>query len=353
MKLVDGLKSLFFLILAQIITFRQSKRGVVIGTNYGGLPDSNALALIECINSSEYAERVVFISNDISVSGKAEFEKRGGLSSAIAFLNCEAAFYTHSLSDLIPGAHKLPFLRYFIKLPTLIFIQHGMIGLKSVLGNNVSMSTYLNTIKMSFDKMCVSSEQEFDAVVRLGVEPDKLALTGLPRFDYYLPKKDTNKCILVAFTWQEKSVLQTKVEEIKSVPRINQLIGQGLDFVVTNHPMNAASEGINDSKDITKFVSRCALLITDESSIAWDVIYNGGEVLFYKPLTPWLFDDAGLQARRSENIEQLNELVASYMEETLPKIASKFFKHKDQLNSKRTLELGLLKSGFKVTASVK
>ena len=141
----------------------------LLGSNYGGKRDENATALFNFIESQGYP--AFYISNDPTGTNTI---KRGSFNSYVRFFQTDTVFFTHSFSDILPYLHKAHVLINRFKLPRRVFIQHGVIGLKSQISENKTMSDYLASISTSFDKMVVSSEQEFQIVKRLGVPQKKL-----------------------------------------------------------------------------------------------------------------------------------------------------------------------------------
>ena len=95
-----------------------------------------------------------------------------------------------------------------------------------------------------------------------------------------------------------------------------------MNIIVKQHTMmNQASDNKTapqDNNSIQSAIIRSSLLITDNSSIAWDFFYKGSEVLFYQPDQNWLIsDDARLNRRIAHTGEALSQLTKQYIEHTL------------------------------------
>jgi CDP-glycerol glycerophosphotransferase (TagB/SpsB family) len=211
------------------------------------------------------------------------------------------------------------------------------------------MRDYVMSLEPTFDYMCVSSEWERDLIRDFGVPNRKIKITGLPRFDSYSPVRENSidhpSKIVIALTWQDALIYQAKQNEILSV--CEQLRDAGFDISVDieRHPMlemdKRSKSKLAKQKDSSNLgIANCDLLITDDSSIAWDVFYNKSEVLFYKAADDWLVDFDYLVQRRCETQEGLYKLLSTVLSGTNHFVCvPQFTKHCDQQNSKRVLDL--------------
>lgn len=96
----------------------------------------------------------------------------------------------------------------------------------------------------------------------------------------------------------------------------------------------------NCGKGLVDKVMGSDLLITDDSSIAWDVLYCGGEVLFYKSAKNWFVDFDFLKQRQTFCVNDLvNRLQSFYRDRSIAEVP-KFTLHEDECNSMRVLRLG-------------
>jgi len=286
----------------------------LIGSNYGAEKDENANALFDYIQSNHYT--VYYIADD---STKPQTIKRGSLKSYRLFFRADAVFFTHSLSDILPYLHKAHRLLSHFQLATRVFIQHGVIGLKYQISAEKNMSDYLTSISPSFDKMVVSSEREFQIVQQLGIAADKLAVTGLPRFDLLTPE-NTGPNVLVFLTWRAPSDYRIKLDEILNSSAIETLESAGMSIIVKQHSM-MPDRKITDTHDsnehltLQAMIKTSGLLITDDSSVAWDFFYKGSEVIFFRPDSQWLIrDDDALNARIANSKTELQQLTQAYID---------------------------------------
>jgi len=291
----------------------ENERLYLIGSNYGNSRDENATSLYQYIAAQGHT--VFYIGNR---SESADTLKRGSFKSFSLFFRSNAVFFTHSLSDILPFLHKAHWVLKYFSLPQKIFTQHGVIGLKSQVSADMSMAYYLSTIYQTFDKMVVSSQVELEIVAGLGVPRKKLAITGLPRFDS-LTDSDTGPNVLVFLTWSPEAPYQRKLNEILDSEAIKLLEASGLNIIVKQHTMMQRASGRKDNStanapSLQTIIKSAALLITDNSSVAWDFFYKGSEVIFYKPDPDWLIsDNKALNARIANSDLMLIQLSQKFI----------------------------------------
>ena len=285
----------------------------LVGSNYGDRPDPNALQIIKEL---ECQGRLVFVvantSNGISTL------QRGSLKAAYYFFCSKTCFYTHSLSDVIPHAHKLSSFRNIFRFPKLIFLQHGVIGLKSVMSNSVMLRDYIKSLEPTFDYMITSSINELGLIEQFGVPRQKIAVTGLPRFDRYHESQIPKKTVLIFFTWQSEDNIKSKFDQIKTSGVLETFHQNGYTVVSASHDMQKEVDKKSNlsNEELQNTIESCSLLITDDSSMAWDVLYRKQEVIFLSPSQKWLINDSFLLARRCFTADDLSGKVDAYFKNT-------------------------------------
>lgn len=245
----------------------------VIGSEYGSFLDANSSDLLECCIA--LSKPVYVVKN--SVIDSCEI-KRGGFLAALKVFNAKAVFYSHSISDVLPHAHHIPWLINKVFKNKFIFIQHGIIGLKL----DEVFKKYLLKESKCFDKMLVSSEEEREIVIELGIPKNKLIVSGSLCFDNLTECSSGNGKVLIFFTWSDLASYENKVAEV-----LQALLLKGVDkknIIVLDHPMVSREKRINISNiEQNEFVNTAGLLITDNSSMAWGFFYRKASVIFYKP----------------------------------------------------------------------
>lgn len=336
-KVLQSLLLILNFVTAYLISifFPIKKTVYVIGSNYGNETDPNATGLYAYIKSLGHA--VYFASNRNRAS--AEFTKRGSIHCCYIYLNASAAFYTHSLSDIVPHGHRLAILERFPR-PILIFLQHGVIGLKRSIDKKNTLDSYLLSLEKTFDKMIVSSDREKRIVQSLGIPAGKICVTGLPRFDKLHIGHVNNHEVLVFFTWQDRTAHEKLVEQIHKSDSVKYLQAHGYTVHFAKHFMQTAGKTARTDSNLTALVRSCSLLITDNSSIAWDFLYRKAQVIFYNSADDWLIkDDCSLIKMHVNNKTELLNAVKAAVAGGEVKLDYTFSKYRDNKNCERVFKL--------------
>lgn len=253
----------------------------------------------------------------------------------------------------------------------LVFLQHGVIALKRVdffrSGTNV------------VDLFVTSNDREHDIIIdELGYQPQEVIITGLTRWDVLEDRSGEmeRRSILVMPTWRNwleevsdetfrQSDYYLNYMELLSSPRLEAFLEQHdlqLNFYI--HPkfreylgnFNISAERVRlipfGSEPLNRLIMECSMLITDYSSVCWDVYYQGKPVIFYQfdvdkynetqgayiDLETELFGD------RAVNNEELFALLEEEarmdfaLKEKYAKMRRSMYKYIDKNNSKRVCE---------------
>lgn len=198
-----------------------------------------------------------------------------------------------------------------------VFLQHGVFGLKR-------SAEFRRGTGGGTNLFIASNELEKGFIMEnMGYKDDQVALTGLARWDVLMDKSADieKKHILVMPTWRKwledttdeiflESEYFRKYMDLINSDRLADYLERHdlwMDFYV--HPkiseridqFSATSERIRlipfGSEALNELMMECRLLITDYSSVCWDVYYQGKPVIFYQ------FD-----------LEKYNEAQGAYMD---------------------------------------
>lgn len=197
----------------------------------------------------------------------------------------------------------------------LVFLQHGVIALKRV----EFYSKGTNAVNL----FVTSNQREHDIIVEeMAYPPEDVIITGLARWDVLEDKGLTERHILVMPTWRNwleevsDTVFMTSdyyrnYMSLLNDARLAELLERQdlyLDFYI--HPkfrdyLSAFSISGDSrvrlipfgSEPLNQLIMGCKLLITDYSSVCWDVYYQGKPILFYQ------FD-----------VDKYNETTGSYID---------------------------------------
>lgn len=192
--------------------------------------------------------------------------------------------------------------RRVIKEKKSVFLQHGVFGLKrsDEFRRGTGGGTNLFIASNEMEKGFIADD--------MGYKPDQIAVTGLARWDVLEDKSAgmNQKHILVMPTWRKwleettdeifleseyylKYMELINSEELADYLECNDL---WMDFYI--HPkfseqmkqFSASSDRVRlipfGTEPLNELMMECKLLITDYSSVCWDVYYMGKPVIFYQ-----------------------------------------------------------------------
>lgn len=212
-------------------------------------------------------------------------------------------------------------------------LGHGLTALKRPKGSPLRSVRAKNRL---FDLVPLSSEFERQHKLTWGIDPDKLVVTGLPRFDELVRRaegyqgregaEDMPKRILYMPTWRDwlprhegrfrETAFYREVRAFLRHPDLETLLAQHgavldvhLHVLMRRHTAVMAGEvaGLTRVRvlppeaDLQEALAQSRLLITDYSSVAWDFLYLDRPVLFFQ------FDVETFQAHLGAHVD-LNDL---------------------------------------------
>ena len=248
----------------------------------------------------------------------------------------------------------------------LVFLQHGVTAFKRghfERGTNVGCESFITT-----------SQFEHDIIHNYLKYPEKeVPITGFARWDVLHDKSEGHREILMMPTWRtwlddaENEVFAESdycknYMALLNDPRLDDILKRydvTLNFYL--HPkfrkfiteFSVVSENIRlipfGEEPLNELMMTCNLLITDFSSVAWDVYYMNKPVLFYhfdlddayKTLGFYMDMRNDIFGERAEEPEGLMQLIIEYIEngfvmkEKYSKDREKYFAYVDDNNSER------------------
>ncbi|PJN86689.1 CDP-glycerol glycerophosphotransferase family protein [Bacillus sp. mrc49] len=189
-------------------------------------------------------------------------------------------------------------IRKAMNYKPLVFLQHGVIGLKKL--NSIFKKSSINAPSL----FVVSSPEEGKIIQNhFGYNKNELIVSGLPRWDV-IENRSNGKRILVMPTWRvwlenlpfeevEKSeyvqVFKTFLQS-KELSRLLEQHDLTLHFYL--HPkfkdfiehfsIDNQRFTISNEEDLNTLLMEASMLITDYSSVAWDMFYQKKPVVFYQ-----------------------------------------------------------------------
>ncbi len=259
-----------------------------------------------------------------------------------------------------------------IKNKKSVFLQHGVIGLKKLEG-------FRRGTVSGASLFVASNETEKGFIInQLDYRPEQVVVTGLARWDVLRDKANSKerKEILMMPTWRSwleettdsvflESEYYHKYMSLINSQKLKELLDAHelyLNFYI--HPklrehieqFSSDTERIRlipfGSEPLNELIMECSLLITDYSSVCWDVYYQGKPVIFYQfdidkyNKTQGAYMDLrnDLFGDRTESQEELLNLLEEAIENGFDlksqyaKMREGMYKYIDHNNSKRICE---------------
>ena len=332
------LKTLIYFVFSFFFALVYSKNSefYIVGSEDGIFLEDNSRTLVKHLSHSGKKVICILNSNRSSNRNKSSYiVRRGSFKSFLLFFRSSGVFYSHGISDVLPNLHFLPFLSILPK-PPIVFMQHGVIGLKI----NQRFKHYLARQERWFDFITTTTKNECAIISELGIKKDKISLTGLPRYDRYnqFPVKE-NK-ILIFLTWShDVDEYESKIKQIKNALKDSEIVKKGFSYEFADHPMMYTENYVRKRPRVTEKLSCYKLLITDQSSMAWDFIYFGSHVIFYQPESEFHLSHYEIIKKHSvSNPQELGGKLHSFADGKLDLICADFC-HKDQKQSERVFKL--------------
>ncbi len=179
-----------------------------------------------------------------------------------------------------------------------VFIRHGVSGTKNMVGNYGRFAPGFAT-----DRVHASSDRERDTAIReFGYRPAQVRVTGLPRFDALLaPLDEPPSGVLVIPTWREwigtheafeASEYREAWQSVLAHPRLARAVADGLAVTFILHPnMGSFAEAFGapgvrvlrqGDADVQTLLRTHAMLVTDYSSVGFDVALLGRPVAYFQ-----------------------------------------------------------------------
>lgn len=253
----------------------------------------------------------------------------------------------------------------------LVFLQHGVTALKKVdflYGKGKNGDCNLFVVTSDYEKDIVSEH--------FGYKDKEIAVAGFARWDVLNDKSEGSNEILLMPTWRnwleevgddifkQSDYYQNYMKLLTSDKLTNLLEQYDLKLNFYLHPkfrdyikdFHIDSERIRlipfGEEPLNELMMKCRLLITDYSSVCWDVYYQGKPVIFYQFDLDDYYQLHGsyLNMRKDlfgPQVEELDALFTEFekavkegfvLEPQYEKLRNSYFKYIDDNNSKRICE---------------
>ncbi|HAM53750.1 MAG TPA: hypothetical protein DCP92_24790 [Nitrospiraceae bacterium] len=202
--------------------------------------------------------------------------------------------------DLVVTCQDLIIQRNITK-KKIVLVQEGMTDPENILYHLVrklKLPRYLASTSMTglshcYERFCVASEGYRELFIRKGVNPKKLAVTGIPNFDDIARGCATDfphKHFVLVATSDARETF--KLDNRRKFIRKAQLLAGGRPMIFKLHPNERPGRAKEISRiipdalvfqdcDINPMIANCDVLITQYSSVAYVGLALGKEVHSY------------------------------------------------------------------------
>ncbi len=285
-------------------------------------------------------------------------------------LSMRICISSDSTSHLYVWRSKPSIVRRAIKQKEELFLQHGVTAMKRV----DQLFGKKGSSPMTYFVTC--SRPEHDIVVReFGYAPGNVPITGFARWDV-LEDKSTpdDPFILMMPTWRSwleevdndtflQSDYYKNYSALLTDPALDEMLRRNhTRLVFYLHPKFAGyMDNFKDKisprvtcipfgqQPLNELMMRCKLLVTDYSSVCWDVLYQNKPVVYYQfdydlynqVHGSYLDMTTQLPGDRFTQVEDLVPCLDSYaasgfeMKPKYRKMAKQYFRYRDNHNSRR------------------
>lgn len=217
------------------------------------------------------------------------------LLAADLIVSSDSRYHTYAMQS----RHSI-FNRYIKKIP-FVFLQHGVIALKQV------DFFYGKGKRGGCNLFVVSTEAEKKIIVdNFNYLPEEVINTGLPRWDVLHDKSQNQREILIMPTWRNwlDSVPDEDFEQSDYFQHYMGLLNsrrfadilEKYDLQVNFYLHAKFQDYVENFRSgesrihlisfgevaVNEMLMRCRMLITDYSSVCWDVLYQDKPILFYQ-----------------------------------------------------------------------
>lgn len=285
-------------------------------------------------------------------------------------LSMRICISSDSTSHLYVWRSKPSIVRRAIKKKEELFLQHGVTAMKRV----DQLFGKKGSSPMTYFVTC--SRPEHDIVVReFGYAPENVPITGFARWDVLEDKSTSNDpFILMMPTWRSwleevdnATFLQSEYYQNYSAlltdPALDEMLRRNhTRLVFYLHPKFAGyMDNFKDKisprvtcipfgqQPLNELMMRCKLLVTDYSSVCWDVLYQNKPVVYYQfdydlynqVHGSYLDMTTQLPGDRFTDVKDLVPCLDSYaaagfeMKPKYRQMAKQYFMFRDQHNSSR------------------
>ena len=291
-------------VVAPSLTPLHRKPVWLIGEDLGRTAQDNGLAFFNYCMETPGNHDVYYVAkktnrhHDKLTKNASNVVRYDSLRHHILFHRANRLCVAHGIRDVMPSVMHG---RINTNHKSVVYLQHGIIAMKKVFYDNRSYNGKI-------DAFVVSSVQERDIMVEYhGMDPHRICVTGLPRYDVLRPTKPHgSRLLLVMPTWRDwlvggedefsESAFRCAYSQLLRNPNLLALLEEH-DLRVKffphvkianrfRHLLDFESERVQlasyANEQIQDLIRTSSMLVTDYSSVAWDFNYLRKPVIFYQ-----------------------------------------------------------------------
>ena len=360
-------------LLENIITLLPKNRDIwLIGERLGNSAQDTGWQFFNYCRDTYPNEAIYFVTKKKQINTQMKLNKNiviyGSFKHTIILLSAKVHIFNDSYRDLCKRWDKL---RTTKQLEVSCFLQHGVIAMSKMQG-------YYNYDKMLYrandvDIFITSSEFEKDIIINeMGHPKDNVYVTGLSRFDnLYKHSSQRGEKIVYIPTWRnwlknssdEVFINSQYFKETSAVINMLTRLKEKVDLEIEicfHHALDKYTHLYHLDNSLTyvdmslinvqELIIDTALLITDFSSISFDLAYLEKPVIFYQFDTEEFLDVRGgsfidyeneLFGEKLNDIDSLENKINEYIDndyimfDTDKEKARRYFSYRDDKNSER------------------
>ncbi|MBH0350445.1 hypothetical protein BK731_29265 [Bacillus thuringiensis serovar muju] len=373
----DRIKYAFKEIMALILfyifkSYWKRKKIILIYEKFSKTAQDNSYYLFKYCYSNEKIPNLYYVINKASndYDSLIQYEDRViefmSIKHLIYLLACQFMISSESKAHCYIWKENRGKFKQVIHSKKHVFLQHGVLGLKrvdSIFKKDSPNGTNLFFVSSNYEKNIV--KQHFN------YSDDEIIVSGLARWDYLRNKTQGNKHILVVPTWRESLDEVTKEQflnsnfykQYKSMLNNKRLIGileeHGITLKFCMHPrlysfnsyFTCSSSKVQfvtqQYEKINELIMQSVLLVTDYSSISWDMYYLEKPIVFFQfdfMTNGYFTDEKELFGDKCVSMDELIQHLTFYInngfkeKKKYKKMRKYFFSYVDTNNSKRIVD---------------
>ena len=293
---------LIALVVAPLVRRRRARPLLLVGGHEGELFTDNGRAMYQYLREHQPGYDVFWVTNAGSAAwGEVDRPlRRGSVRAFVYYLIAEGGFFSHTASDLAPVLYRYVRPHNLVR----VHLQHGVLGLKA---SKVRGSHHHGLAPDADLWVCLSDFERSVMVEQWKLPPDRVRVTGYPRYDVFPRSSSSAPEITFMPTWREwllgvdedtfvASEFFVALEALLTSPELHQVLEEHeVDLVVHLHfyfhryagllpPARGRVRYAPVTADVRDALQRGCVLVTDYSSVAFDFCFHLGKpVIFHQP----------------------------------------------------------------------